>query len=300
VKIIVAGGTGFIGSALVRELIRKGHELVLLSRTLRKNEGQGPRYLEWDGKSLGPWAEEIETADALINLSGEPVAAKRWSASRKEVILQSRVLPTRVLVDAMSGAVRKPKVLINASAAGFYGDVPDGDIFETSPKGSGFLAETCGQWEKEALRAEALGVRTVLLRTGIVIGKNGGALSKMVPPFLFFAGGPLGSGRQWVPWIHRQDLVNIIFFALENGAISGPVNAASPCPVTMRDLCGALGEVLQRPSWLPVPSFVLRMMLGEMSGMLLGGQKAVPKALLDHHFVFQFPDVRAALREVLH
>ena len=215
------------------------------------------------------------------------------------MIVNSRVDATRALVEAIEKAKRKPRVLINASAVGYYGNIPEGDVTEAHPMGEGFLASTCCQWEKESVVAEKMGVRTVLLRLGIVLEKDGGVLRKMIPLFKIFAGGYFGSGRQWFPWIHRDDVVGIILFALDNGAISGPTNATAPRPVTMRDFCHELGKVLKRPSWIPVPGFALKLMLGEMSSMLLGGQKAIPIKLLDNHYSFKFAKLEDALRSSL-
>lgn len=296
---MVAGGTGFIGGALVSSLREKGHELVLLSRSGKKSGDPSIRFLTWDGKTQESWADEMNAVDAVINLAGEPIAGKCWSPSQKDKILKSRVLATRALVEAISRSNRKPKVLINSSAVGYYGNVPQGEVTETHSRGVGFLAETCDAWEREARRAEALGVRTVLLRTGIVLERGGGALSKILPPFKYFAGGPLGSGKQWFPWVHRDDVVGSMLFALENEPLSGPVNAVAPNPVSMGDFCRELGKVLNRPSWLPVPAFALKLLLGEMSEMLLGGQRAVPEKLLEHHFTFKFLSLNEALRDIL-
>lgn len=298
-KIVIAGGTGFIGKLLVSRLKIRGHEIILLSRSVQPSTDSALRCCPWDARTLGAWADELEAADAVINLAGAALAGKRWGRRQKEVILGSRIQATRAIVQAIEKSECKPKVLINASAVGYYGDVPEGDVTETSPKGKGFLAETCDQWEKEARVAEKSGVRTVLLRTGIVLGKGGGALSKMIPLFQFFAGGPLGSGRQWVPWIHQEDVVGALLFALENNAISGPVNTTAPNPLIMSDFCHELGKVLNRPSWVQVPAFVLKLVLGEMSEMLLGGQKAMPQKLLEHHYSFRFSDLYAVLMDVL-
>lgn len=298
-KIMIAGGTGFIGGQLVAQLRKKDHEVFLLSRSERKNTDPKIHYLPWDGKSMGSWAEEMKAMDAVINLAGESIAEKRWSPTQKTKIIQSRVLATRAIVEAISKSDPKPKVLINASAVGYYGNVSEGEVNESHAKGTGFLAETCDAWEKEANRAEVLGLRTVFLRIGIVLEKGGGALSKILPPFQMFAGGPLGSGKQWFPWIHRDDVVGIILFALENESLSGPVNTTAPNPVTMRDFCRDLGNAIHRPSWAPVPAFALNILLGEMSSMLLGGQKAVPEKLLKQHFIFKFPVLGGALDDIL-
>lgn len=254
-KIVIAGGTGFIGKALVSKLKSQRHEIILLSRGDQPSTDSAIRFCQWNARTLGAWADELEAADAVINLTGAAIAEKRWTKKQKEIILGSRIHATRAIVQAIEKSGCKPKVLINASAIGYYGDVPEGDITETDPKGKGFLADTCAQWEKEALIAEKLGIRVVLLRTGIVLGKEGGVLSKMLTPFQFFAGGPLGSGRQWVSWIHRADVVGIILFALENNAILGPINTTAPNPLVMRDFCFELGKILNRPSWAPLPAF---------------------------------------------
>ena len=298
-KIMVAGGTGFIGKALVSQLKNIGHEIILLSRSDRSSTDNALRCRKWDGRTLGEWADELKTTDAVINLVGAPIAEKRWSKKQKEIIVDSRVQATRVIVQAIEKSEPKPKILINASAIGYYGNVPEGDITEISPKGRGFLADTCSMWEKEAEVVEKFGVRTVLLRNGIVLGEGGGVLSKMIPPFQFFVGGPLGSGRQWVSWIHREDAAGVILFALGKNEISGPVNTTAPNPVRMRDFCRAIGKVLNRPSWISVPAFALKLMLGEMSEMLLGGQKAIPQKLLAHHYAFKFPNLQVALRNIL-
>jgi uncharacterized protein len=304
-KIIVAGGTGFIGTELVRKLLEAKHNVVLLSRKsshvfpgLRRYQ-DGLLSIElWDGETGGKWQDAIDGADAVINLTGESIAGKRWTASQKTKLLDSRINSTRIIVDAIADAKRKPNVLINASAVGYYGGVDTGDVSETSPAGKGFLADLCRQWEDEAKKVEALGVRLVLLRTGIVLEKDGGALKKMLLPFRLFAGGPIGSGRQWMPWIHLEDEIRIILFALEKQSLSGSVNVTAPTPVTMKDFAGILGRTIHRPSWAPVPAFVLTMALGEMAGMLLTGQKAVPQKLLDHGFKFRYTKLDGALSAI--
>ncbi|MFT5207844.1 MAG: hypothetical protein ACI9CF_001604 [Candidatus Omnitrophota bacterium] len=298
-NILVAGGTGFIGEYLVSQLKNRGHQVVLLSRRDKISTDSSVRCQRWDGKSLDAWADYIETSDAVINLAGTPIADKRWSSKRKADILNSRVDSTKIIIEAIKKATKKPKVLINASAVGYYGNVPDGDVVETSPRGNGFLSDTCALWEKEATVAEQMGVRTVLLRMGIVLAHGGGALSKMLLAFQLFAGGSLGSGRQWFPWIHRDDVVGAILFSLENVKIKGPVNVTAPNPVTMHDFCSELGRRLHRPSWLPVPGVALHLVLGEMSSMLLEGQRAIPKKLLDQKYCFEFVNLNNALIDIL-
>ncbi|MBI3313969.1 MAG: TIGR01777 family protein [Candidatus Omnitrophica bacterium] len=299
-KIVVSGGTGFVGHALVQELSQKGHQIILLSRKPSNHPSQPSVIsLVWDAKTLGTWADQINGADAVINLSGEPLVQKRWSKKQKEILVSSRIDSTRVLVDAIRKASQRPRLLMNASAVGYYGPVESGTVTENFPKGKGFLEDTCEAWEKEALKAESLAVRVVCTRFGIVLEKDGGALAKMLPPFKFFIGGPLGSGRQWLPWIHRDDVIGAILFCIGNPNISGPANFTAPNPETMKDFCKALGKALGRPSWAPVPAFVLKILLGEMSEVLLTGQKAVPEKLLRAGYAFRYPNLNEALASIL-
>ena len=300
-NIILAGGTGLIGKELLNQLIEKKHTVTLLKRNSKDISSPSPfmRVEIWDGKNLGNWVTAFDDADAVINLSGEPIAAKRWTSSQKEKILSSRIDSTRAIVSAIKESKKKPTVLVNASAVGYYGNVESGDVTELHEKGKGFLADVCARWEDEALQAEQLGVRVALLRTGIVLGKDEGALKKMLPPFQFFVGGPLGSGKQWFPWIHVEDEIQIILFALENKNISGAINLSSPTPVTNKEFSSLLAKAIHRPSLFPVPSFVLRMMLGEMSEMLLGGQKIIPQKLLQNGYKFLFPQLEESLKDIL-
>jgi hypothetical protein len=253
----------------------------------------------WDGKTSGSWESLVDGADAVINFAGESLDAKRWSRTQKERIIDSRVSSTSALVKAMQNAKSKPAVLVSASGVGYYGSVEENEVTEEFPRGSDFLSETTDHWEKAARGAEALGVRTVILRIAVVLGDNGGALRKMLIPFRMFVGGVLGSGRQWFPWIHRDDLVGVVMFALTNAWISGTINVVAPESVTMKDFCTTLGRVLHRPSWAPVPSFVLKAVLGEMSDMVLTGQRAVPKALEHYGYRFKFPQLESALTDIL-
>ena len=298
-KIVVSGGTGFIGKKLVQEFLKAGHAVVLLSRKApAPGSNQGPLKTEiWDAKTLGAWARQIDGADAVVNLTGESIAAKKWTPEQKKKIIESRVDSTRALAEAIQKAGRRPKVWVNASAVGYYGNVESGDVTESSPRGPGFLADVCERWEKETTLVQPL-VRVVLLRLGVVLERGGGALAKMEFPFKIFAGGPLGSGRQWFPWIHRDDITGLILFALQNEKLSGPVNATAPEPVTMSDFCKELGRAMHRPSWAPVPAFALKLMLGEMSGMLLGGQKALPVKALQAGYKFRYPRLADALDAV--
>ncbi|MSR78017.1 MAG: TIGR01777 family protein [Candidatus Omnitrophica bacterium] len=301
-KIIVAGGTGFVGKPLLSALLDGGHTVILLTRNsghFQNASGSKLQLQTWDAQSTGDWTKQLEGADAVINLTGEGVAGKRWTAAQKKILLRSRIDSTHALVQALSQTTSKPKVLINASAIGYYGNIPAGNITETSAKGTGFLADLCDQWEKEALTAEALGIRVVRLRIGIVLERDGGALNKMLLPFKVGAGGPVGSGKQWLSWIHRDDLVAIILYALENPELSGAVNGTAPAPVTMKEFASSLGKALHRPAFLPVPGFVIKLLLGEMSSMLLDGQRALPEKLSKLEFRFKYPDLSGALKSIL-
>ena len=300
-KVIVAGGSGFVGYALIKKLLKDGHSVVALTRRRDafKNLPDHRLTVEWwDGKFVGTWAAQVEGADAVVNLSGEGIADKPWSIERKRLIKASRLEATHAVTSAIARCLKRPRVLVNASAVGFYGPVPDGDMTEASPKGKGYLADVCADLENEAKKAEALGVRVVLMRMRVALEKGGGAIQKMTTPFKLYAGGPLGSGRQWFPWVHRDDVLGTVLFAMQNGALSGPVNVVAPESLTMKQFCQALGKSMNRPSWAPVPGFVLKLLLGEMSSMLLTGQKAVPRKLQDAGYSFQYPVADAALTAI--
>jgi uncharacterized protein (TIGR01777 family) len=294
-KIVLAGGTGFLGLPLVETLVAAHHEVGVLSRHHQVDLAAGARILNWDGANSGAWAEEVDGADAVINLAGEPIAAHRWSPEQRQKILMSRIDATRALVSAIRAAKKRPGVLVNGSAVGYYGDVPEGDVSEDHPRGTGFLADTCEFWEREALLAQDLGVRVALMRTGIVLGEKGGAIPRMVLPFRLFVGGPLGSGMQWFPWIHRDDVVGAILHVLQRSDVAGAVNATGPEPVTMRQFCLVLGNVLRRPSWIRIPPPVLRLIMGEMSDVVLTGQRAIPFKLLESGYKFRYSNVLEAL-----
>jgi len=299
-KLVIAGSTGFIGSPLCDQLIEQGHSLILLSRSL--SSGTTPpnkKWITWNPPSGGAWEQAIEGTDGIISLAGEPIAARRWTETQKRRIRSSRIDATRALVAAIAKAKQKPRFLINGSAVGYYGPRGDETITEESSPGTDFLSRTCVEWEEEAKKAEGYGVRVVRLRTGIVLGKNGGALAKMVPPFKFFVGGPLGSGTQWMSWIHLDDEIGLIVFLVNHPTASGPVNATAPSPVTMKEFCKTLGQVLHRPSWAPVPAFALRLLLGEMAEMLLAGQRVLPAKAQRLGYKFKYSDLRQALQACL-
>jgi len=299
-KLVIAGATGFIGSPLCDKLIEQGHSLILLSRSPSPGTfSPNKKWITWNPPSGGAWEQAIDGTDGIINLAGEPIAAKRWTQTQKERIRSSRIDATRALVAAIAKAKQKPRFLINGSAVGYYGPRGEESITEESWPGTDFLSRTCVEWEEEAKKAEGYGVRVVRLRTGIVLGKNGGALAKMVPPFKFFVGGPLGSGKQWMSWIHLDDEIGLIVFLVNHPTASGPINATAPNPVTMKEFCKTLGGVLHRPSWAPVPAFALRLLLGEMADILLTGQRVLPAKTQGLGYGFKYPDLRQALQACL-
>ena len=292
-QIVVAGGSGFLGTALVSRLRKDGHAVTVLTRRPR-----GTQDVQWTpyGSSTS-WAHVLEGADAVINLAGAPIAS-RWTASHKREMWHSRVHSTRTLIAAMKGLRRVPATLINASAVGTYGSRGDEQLTEDSAPGSGFLAALGTEWEQEALSATRH-TRVVLLRTGIVLGKEGGALPRMVLPFRLFAGGPLGSGRQYLSWIHRDDWTAMVSWALTAEAVSGPLNVTAPHPVTNREFARTLGRVLRRPSFIPTPAFALRAVLGEMAEVIVTGQQVLPAKAHAFGFDFTHPELEGALRSIL-
>jgi uncharacterized protein (TIGR01777 family) len=308
VRIVIAGGTGFLGRPLAERLARAGWEVIVLTRSLPSGSVvQDPQERPpvaragWqpDG-STGPWAALVDGAHAVVNLAGESIAARRWSARQKARIRDSRLLATRSLVAAIRAARQRPAVLVSGSAVGYYGDRGDELLTEGAASGSDFLAQVAAEWEAAAQPAAALGTRLVLLRTGIVLARDGGALAKLLPPFRFFLGGPLGSGRQYMPWIHRDDWIRLVEWAIDREAVVGPLNATAPNPVPNLQFARTLGQLLGRPAVLPTPAFVLRLLLGEMAdALLLGGQRAIPARALELGFEFHHPDLAAALRAIL-
>jgi uncharacterized protein (TIGR01777 family) len=302
VNILLSGCTGFIGGRLTKELALEGHELTSLTRR-REYSGlfaaPNVRYAPWDGRDAGAIAGHVDGADAVINLAGESIAKGRWSDARKKVLVDSRVGPATAIVEAIAAAKSKPKVLVNASAVGYYGNVEEGEVPEGHAAGEGFLASLCVKWEEAANRAAASGVRVVLPRIGFVIGGKGSALGMMALPFRLFVGGPIGTGRQWFPWVHVSDVTGIARAALTAEGLRGPVNAVAPETVTMRQFCSALGAAMGRPSWVPVPGFAVRLLVGELAGMILGGQKVVPSALREAGYRFRYPGLAPALADAL-
>jgi len=297
-RVVVAGGTGFIGSVLWESLLAKGHDVVLLTRDAsRSRDHIHPKVHVVPWARGASWESWVDGAGGIVNLAGESIA-QRWTKAAKERIVASRLDATEKLRAAIEKAILKPSVLVNASAVGIYGPRGEETLSEDAPTGNDFLATTCVAWEEAASKAAPLGVRVALIRTGVVLGRGGGALAKMLPPFKAFLGGPIGRGGQFVSWIHRDDLAALCVFALENPEAEGPLNGTAPNPVTMRDFATALGHALHRPSFLKVPAPLVRLLLGEMATVVLDGQRVLPKKAEALGFGFRFPRIDAALRDV--
>lgn len=300
-KIFVTGATGFVGSYLTRKLSESGHDIIALSRSARRAETALPwaTIVEGDPKKPGPWQQSVAECGAVINLAGTSLFTL-WTDSARKSIMESRILTTRNVVDALGNA-GDGKIVLSASAIGYYGSRLDDVILEEQgAPGNEFMSEICVQWEDEARKASQTGARVVLCRFGIVLGREGGALAKMVPAFRNFLGSALGSGRQWMSWIHQEDLLRIFSFLLENPEISGPVNCVSPNPVQNAEFAKVLGRTLGRPVILPSPpAFFLRTLLGEFSTVVLKGQRVVPAKLLQYGFSFRFPTLQQALENLL-
>jgi len=296
-KIIIAGGTGFLGRPLTTALADDGHELVILTREPRDSGGARARAVRWNPNGeIGAWAAEIDGAGAVVNLAGESIAGKRWTAAQKQRILDSRVDATRSLTAAIRAAAAPPPVFVSGSAVGYYGPLGDEIATEATPAGSDFLARVCLQWEQEAMRATSDRTRVACIRTGIVLERDGGALPQMLPPFWFGAGGPVGSGRQYWPWIHRDDWIALVRWAIAIPAATGAINATAPHPVTNKTFADALGRAMHRPAFMPAPGFALRLLLGEMAdALLLSGQNAVPAKAERAGFAFRYARVDEAL-----
>ena len=298
-KVLITGATGLIGRQLCASLGGDGHRVVALSRSPGKTSGLAAgEVLKWEPISGPPPSQALSAIDAVVHLAGEPIADRRWSDEQKKRIRDSRVLSTRNLVEGLRSADSKPAVLVSGSAIGFYGDRGDELLEETAAMGRGFMAEVCRDWENEAAGASGLGIRVVQVRTGVVLSTEGGALKKMLPPFKLGVGGPLGSGRQWFPWIHISDIVGIFRHAIDSSSMKGPVNGVAPEPVTNAEFTKQLGRALRRPAFLPVPEFALRALMGEMADVLFGSQRVVPKAALEAGYEFQYPSLATALADL--
>ena len=300
-RIFMTGGTGFVGTALVRQLVAQGHEVSILTRNSSSDRVAGGSviFIHGNPTKMGSWQDRADENDVCINLAGASIF-RRWTQKAKTLMRESRLQTTKNLVAALARRKGKDTVLLSTSAVGYYGfheaEIQD----EGSPPGDDYLANLARDWEKEALRAEQYGVRVIICRFGIVLGRGGGALNQMVPLFQKGLGSPLGSGNQWFSWIHEQDLVNIFPFLIEQRALSGPINLTAPEPVTNAAFTKALGRALGRPTFLPaVPGFVLKMIKGEFGTLLLKGQRVIPKRLIDAGFRFQFPAIKDALNDLV-
>ena len=293
--ILVAGGTGFLGTALIRALRADGHQVRVLTRRPRHTDD-----LAWrpEASMPQPWTRAMDDADAIVNLAGESIGSGRWSAARKDAILNSRLHATRALVTALAAAASRPRVLISASAVGVYGGRGDETLTEASAAGSGFLADVCREWERLALEA-ATTSRVVLLRTGLVLSRQGGALSQLSLPFRFFVGGPAGTGRQYLSWIHIDDWVAMVRWALTTTAVSGPLNLTAPSPVTNDEFARPLGGVLGRPAYMRAPAFALKLVLGEMADeLILEGQRVLPACAEALRYGFKYSTLEPALHAI--
>ncbi len=301
-RVIVTGATGLIGKETCKQLIAKGYEVVVFSRdpdSARTKVPGAAEYVAWTPTESGPWAAKLDGAWAVISLAGASIAGKRWNEAYKQEIRDTRVLGTRGLVAAIGAAAQKPEVFVSGSAIGYYGARDSTPLAEDAAVGDDFLAGVVRDWEAEARKAEALGVRTALIRTGVVLDAHEGALAQLKLPFQLFVGGPILPGTQWFSWIHLADEVGIILLALEDARLSGPINATGPAPQTSRDFCATLGSVMGRPSWAPVPGFALKVIVGEFGETLTTGQRVIPKKAQESGYQFRYPTSEAALRAVL-
>ncbi len=301
-RVIITGGTGMIGRSLCPLLLSSGHLVTVLSRNPDESRGMpaGVRVEKWDGKTTEDWGHLVNGADAIINLAGAGIADSPWTAKRKQIIRESRIQAGLAVQKAIQAAKEKPKVLIQSSAVGYYGaDNDDQIVTEATAPGKDFLAKVCFDWEMSTAPVSNMGLRRPILRTGIVLSKRGGALPKMMLPFKFMAGGPLGNGKQWMPWIHLTDEVRAIKFLLENPKADGPFNLVAPNPLTNRQFGEILGAIMRRPSFIPAPAFAMKTILGEMSTIVLDGQRAVPQKLEELGFSFTYPTLNDALRNLL-
>lgn len=300
-RVIITGGSGLIGRALSADLARNGNEVIILSRRPERIIGlpAGVRAERWDGCTAEGWPSLADGADAIVNLAGENISSGRWTGERKRAILQSRLNAGRAVVQAVEAAANKPGAVIQSSGIGYYGPHGDEEVTEETPPGHDFLAGLATDWESSTASLEALGVRRAVIRTGVVLSTEGGALPRMLSPVRFLVGGRLGSGQQWFPWIHMADEVGAIRFLIENKAARGPFNLTAPVPLTNAGFSRMLEKQLRRPSLMLTPAFLLSLLFGEMATVLLDGQRAIPKRLLQMGFTFKFHEIGLALRDLL-
>jgi len=299
-KVFITGGTGFLGTALAEKLLAEGHLVTILSRSSQKSGRRaGLRFIKGDPAKRGSWQKEIDSHDVVINLVGASIF-RPWNTRNKEAIYNSRIFSTRNIIAALAQHADQEMILLNASAVGYYGFRDDEELDESGSPGDDFLAAVVREWETEAIKAGESGARVVLCRLGVILGRDGGALTKMLPVFKWGIGSPLGTGKQWFSWVALPDLVNIFLFLMENKTISGPVNCTSPYPVTNREMTKALGRALHRPAILPpVPAFLIKGVLGELSHVFVKGQKVIPGKLLESGFDFQFPHIEDAFTHMV-
>lgn len=295
-KVAITGGTGLVGKALTNHLIQAGHQVYILTRNSGVSQSSNPKFIQWLTPEDRP-EKELEGIDAFVNLAGATINSK-WTVEYKQKIIDSRLQATDEVKRIIEIMPKKPSVLVNASAVGYYGTSLSKEFTEQSKKGNDFLADTVHQWESSAAEVNIMGVRSVLCRFGVILDKTSGALPRMVLPYKFFAGGKIGSGKQWLSWIHIEDVVRGIIFAIEKTKVVGPVNFTAPYPVKMEQFGETLSRVINRPHWMPVPSFALKILLGEMSILVLEGQRAIPEKLLNVGFAFRYPELDEALKEI--
>ena len=297
-KILITGGSGFVGSNLTDFLLSRGHQVIAIGRSEPQHgvDRADYHFVAADTTSKGPWQKELADADAVVNLAGATIF-RRWTKTYKKQIYDSRILTTRNVVEALPSDTNF--TLCSASGAGYYGSRKDDILKEDEKAGSDFLADVSKDWEQEASLASAKGVRVAIMRFGVILGKNGGAMSKLIPAFKMFVGGPLGDGNQWFPWLHLDDLMSAIEFVLDHQEVSGPLNFCGPNPVRNRELAQTLGEVLGRPSFMPAPAFMIRLAAGEFGDVFLGSQRTLPDKLLNHGYSFKYPEIRGAIRAVV-
>jgi len=300
-RAIIAGGSGLIGSALAKKFSNEGREVIILSRypSMHKNNHQGIIIEKWDGYSSKGWVKYIDDSTAIINLSGANISGGRWTKKRKNEIRESRINSGKALSQAILESDKKPYVLIQASAVGYYGSSIEENITEDHPAGRGFLSQTCADWEDSTRHVEKYGVRRVIIRQGVVLSKQSVVFKRMVLPYKLFAGGPIGKGTQWFPWIHEFDLVNAIRFLVDNDQTKGPYNLTSPGIVTNNDFAKSLGKITHRPVWFPIPEFGLKIIFGEMASILLEGQQVIPQKLTEKGFMFKYPTIVLALQDLV-
>ena len=302
-RVFIKGGTGLIGSRLAAALAARGDQPVVLSRSrtgAQKKLPSGTEIIEGDPQQPSSWMEAVSGCQAVVNLVGENLSAHRWSENFKAILRDSRLRSTRNVVEAIVRAQERPQVLVSGSAVGYYGFTGDEELTEDSPgRTDEFLGQLCHDWEEAAKLVEKEGVRLVRIRTAVVLARDGGALPQMLLPFKLFVGGKVGSGGQWVSWIHHADEVGIILFALDRADVRGPLNASAPNPVTNYQLAKAIGHAMGRPSFFPTPAFMLKLAFGEMANLIVKGQRVLPKRALELGYKFQFPDIDSALADVL-